>query len=306
MSQLDSERRVREQMHLSDAVYDTIDQKLATGEAQHRLMLRDCLGVLAVTLEDTYGHKFASDVAHKRLVDHMAEGGLSISSPVYTPYEKYQTFVAELGDIHPRLHPNLDPALARVFEAYGDEERATVDINSRPEPDSRHAIHVAALSVPYALREYFGWLDPSLVSSYSILHDILEWHTGDVPTINLSDSGYGDKLQAEQKALELFAASFGHTNPKLVALVEGYESLEEDEAKFVKTFDKLDPGFTHFADHGSVIRKLGIDTPELFWRAHHATSIRMSQYALSFSHILEDRDTRAKLIQEITWPEQPS
>lgn len=303
MSEISSSTRVREQMHLSDAVYDVIDQKLSTGEARHRLMLRDCLGTLAVALEGSHGHKFASDIAHKRLLDHLASGGLLTSDPVFAPYERYQTFAAELQGVRPGLRLAPDPALAQVFTAYGDEERATVDRDSHPETDSRHVIHVTALAVPYALREYYKWLDPSLVSSYSFFHDILEWHTGDVQTLNLSNRDHEKKIHDEHEALTLFANSFGHTNPKLVALIEDYEGLKDDEAKFVKTFDKLDPGFTHFADNGSVIRKLGVDTPTRFWQVHHATSRRMSRYALGFSHVLEDRDTRAELIEQITWPE---
>lgn len=304
MSEAATKTRVHEQMLLSDAVYDAIDQKLETGEARHRLMLRDCLGTLAVALEDSHGHRFASDITHQRLLYHMADGGLLINNPVYAPYEKYQAYAADLQeDVRPGLRLAPTPPLARVFAKYGDEKRATVDRDLQPETDSRHAVHVTAMAVPYALREYFGWLDPSLVSSYALAHDILEWRTGDIQTLNLSDHDHDKKIHDEQEALALFANLFGDTNPKLVTLVESYEALSDDEAKFVKTFDKLDPGFTHFVDQGSVIRKLGIETPEQFWRTHLATSRRMSRYALGFSHVLEDRDVRAELIKDITFPE---
>lgn len=207
MSEAVTNTRVHDQMRLSDAVYDVIDQKLETGEARHRLILRDCLGTLAVALEDSHGHRFAGDIAHKRLLNHMANGGLLTNNPVYAPYEKYQEFAAELQeDVRSGLRLAPTPALADVFAKYGDEKRATVDRDLQPETDSRHAVHVTTLAVPYALREYFGWLDPSLVSSYTFAHDILEWHTGDIQTLNLSNRDHEKKIRDEQEALALFAS----------------------------------------------------------------------------------------------------
>lgn len=297
-----SETRVLEQMVLSDAVYSAIDARVADNEARHRLILGDCLGTLAVTLENSYGHRYAGDMAHKRLLDHLANGKLHTNNPVYDPYESYRHYAADIRSIRSGQLVPLDPALEKVFAAYGDVHRATRDTTGQLETDSRHVVHVAALAIPYALKEYPD-LDPSLVSSYLFVHDIVEWHVGDTPTINMSPETEDQKNRDEAAALELFAAMFFTKYPKLVRLVEDYESLKDDEAKFSKTYEKLDPGFTHFANAGKVIKELGITTPKEFWHAHHKTSVRMSRYALAFPKIVEDRDTRAHMIEQITWPE---
>jgi len=293
--------RVDEQMVLSDAVYSAIDQHTTDGEVRHRLILRDCLGTLAVALEDSYGHQYAGDLAHKRMLDHLADAKLHTSDPVYDPYEAYRQYATDIRNMRSGQLTPLDPALKEVFTTYGDVHRATRDMTGQLETDSRHVVHVVALAIPYALREYPD-LDPSRVSSYLFVHDIVEWHVGDTPTINISPEAESRKDRDEAGALELFAKMSFTKYPKLVRLVEDYESLKDDEAKFSKTYEKLDPGFTHFSNAGKVIKELGVTTPEQFWQAHHKTYVRMSRYALDFSKVIDDRDTRAHMIEKVTWP----
>ncbi|KKW02599.1 MAG: hypothetical protein UY35_C0014G0025 [Candidatus Saccharibacteria bacterium GW2011_GWC2_48_9] len=288
-------------MNLSNAVYEAIDTPTASGEHAHKVILRDCLGTLAVALENSYKFGCASDATHSRMLGHFAQNGLTTNNITYAPYPEYRAYARNIRRTKPKLYSAPDAALAEVFAAYGDIARATWDTQGNPEPDSRHAVHVTALAAPYALREYPD-LDASLVSSYSLVHDILEWHAGDTPTLNLSTQGHVEKETKEAEALELFCTTFSPEYPKLVTLVTDYEELVNDEAKYVKTFDKLDPGFTHFGNKGKAIKELGIDSPETFWREHHNTYVRMSRYALDFPRILEDRDTRAQMIEELAWP----
>ena len=301
MTKKASRVRVQEQMNLSEAVYSAIDQTRATGEAEHRMILRDCLGTLAVSLEQSRGYRYASDVAHRHMLDHFANAGLTTSNPAYDPYTEYRAYAAEIRGVLPRPFVAPSAMLATVFAAYGDVQRATRDAYDQQETDSRHVVHTTALAIPYALHEYPD-LDPSLVSSYLLIHDIVEWHAGDTASLDMSPEEEASKKEREAEALELFAETFSTTYPKTVALVQCYEALADDEAKFAKTFEKLDPGFTHFRNAGRVIKELGITTPEKFWQKHHETYVRMSRYALGFPKVLEDRDMRAQDIEQVTWP----
>lgn len=301
MSETLTHTRVREQIILSDAVYDTIDTPTASGERSHKVILRDCLGTLAVALESSYKFGHAGDVVHSRMLGHFAQNGLTTSNIGYGPYPEYRAYARNIRAAKPTLYSAPDAVLADVFEKYGNITRATWDRDDNPETDSRHAVHVAALAVPYALREHPD-LDASLVSSYSFVHDIPEWHAGDTPTLNLSEQGYAEKEAKEAEALELFCTTFWSQYPKIVTLVTDYEELANDEAKYVKSFDKLDPGFTHFSNNGRAIKELGINSVEEFWHEHHKLYVRMSHYALNFPTILEDRDTRAQMIEELAWP----
>ena len=301
MSETLTHTRVREQMILSDAVYDAIDTPTASGERSHKVILRDCLGTLAVALESSYKFGHAGDVAHSRMLGHFAQNGLTTSNISYAPYPEYRAYARNIRAAKPTLYSAPDAALADVFEKYGNITRATLDKDDNPETDSRHVVHVSALATPYALRIHPD-LDASLISSYSLVHDIPEWRAGHTQTLNLSAEGHAEKEKREAEALELFCATFSSSYPKLVKLVLDYEALANDEARFTKSFEKLDPGFTHFSNGGRAIKELGVDSPEKFWEAHHNTYVRMSRYALDFPSVLEDRDTRAQMIEEIAWP----
>lgn len=301
MPEISTQDRVREQARLSEALYDAVDQH-KDGEVTHRLILRDCLGTLAVALEHSHDYGYAGDATHRRMLDHLADHGLTTDAAAYDPYPEYRNYAAVVRSVRPRLFAAPSPQLADVFATYGDVERATRDRANRKETDSRHVVHVAAMAVPYALREYPD-LDVSRVSSYVFVHDIVEWYAGDTASLKMSPEVEARKQAIEEEGLELFGQTFSTEYPKLVRLVEDYEKLVDDEAKFVKTFEKLDPGFTHFANAGQVIKELGITTPTEFWQAHHNTYVRMSRYALGFPKILEDRDMRAGLIAQVTWPD---
>lgn len=301
MKSLDSLNRVDSQMRLSDKVYQSLDRTLSSTEKHHRLILRDCLGTLAVSLNQSHGYGHAGDMAYRRLIGHLADDGLTIEDPAYAQYPEYRNYVATIQSNKFRLLSAPNETLAEVFRDYGDATRITRDTLDEPETNSRHAVHVTTLAVPYACQEYPD-LDSSLVALYGLIHDILEWRIGDTPSLNISPEAYQQKNENEALELEYLERLIGVDYPKLITLIKRYEALSDDEAKFIKTFDKLDPGFTHFANQGAVIRERGIDTPQAFWNAHHATYVRMSQYALDYPKIIEDRDTRAKMICEVTWP----
>ncbi|MBH1980169.1 HD domain-containing protein [Candidatus Saccharibacteria bacterium] len=301
MSKVDSKRRVDEQLTLGNKIYDAIDQKVDDGEARHHHILRDCVGTLAVSLELSHGYRFAGDAAHHRLLQHLTQGDLTTNDAVYAPYSAYTHYVEELQDMSAFFPPAPSPRLATVIGRYAKVQRATRDLSGQPETNSRHVVHVSAMSVPYALEEYPD-LDPSLVSSYGFVHDILEAYTGDTATLNISKKDYAKKQLDEAKALKEFTRAFAQQYPKLVALVERYEELGDDESMFLKSHEKGDPGYTHFSDGGAVVKELGVTSPAIFWQKHRETYERMSHYAINFPQVLEDRDTRAAMIEKVIWP----
>lgn len=300
MTNTETLARVRRQQELSDAVYEAIDSPLENGTPRHRVILQDCLGVLATTLERSEDYGYAGNQAHRRLLDHLANGGLYTSNRVYEPYPDYRAYATGVRatKFRPSIAPDTD--LAHVFARYADTQRGTRDTTGAQETNSRHVTHVASMAVPYANAEYPD-LDSSLITSYALIHDILEWRIGDTVSVNLSAEAYAQKQHDEADELPILIDVFERRYPKLIQLVENYESLADDEARFVKSFEKLDPGYTHFHNQGIALHELGIDTPEKFWQAHHATTRRMSGYALNFPALMADRDARAEMIQAVTW-----
>lgn len=294
--------RVSDQIQLSDVVYSAIDSPGTYEKPRHRSAALDCLSLLALSLDSTQYPGLAGDIAHGRLLYHLNQGGLDIAHDAYRPYSMYKQYAATLPDTRPKPYHVTQVALATLLGRYSDVPRATLDGAGEQETNSRHITHLTAIVVPYAMAEYPD-LDPSLITTYSFVHDILEAYTGDTPTLNISDKDYSLKDLGDEQALEQFGREFSTTNPHLVKVVESYEELAKDEAKFVKSYDKLDPGFTHFANNGEALHALGVHTPEHFWREHDKTYRRMSKYALDFPSILSDRDERANMIVDVTWPQ---
>jgi putative hydrolase of HD superfamily len=288
-------------IHLSDRIYDAIDTEV-DGETRSRRIVTLGVNVVAQMLETSYSHRFPGDHYHQLLVNEMAHGGLTISDRAYDAWPRYKTIVAELPS-RPIMVP-VDQTLVDLSSQYADVQRATQARDGLYETDARHAAHLSALALPYAA-ELYPELDQAKIALYCLLHDIVEAYAGDVPSLNMSIEVMRAKQTAEAAAIQQLTREFGDTYPQFVKFVHDYEELTDNEARFVKTFDKLDPSFTQAANGGiTLTRDYGIRSAREYLRGIDASTVRMRSYAQDFPEVMADRQELNHRVAEMTdWPE---
>lgn len=239
--------RATQLLTYSDRVYDAIDQRVGD-ETRARRLLR--VGIQAVAYNLNHTSQDQAGMQFNRLLHGQLIAGGCLSTDLVA-WPQYQQYVASLPSQQPtRWHHELDDFSIR----YADVLRATIDRNGNFESDASHAIHLSALAVPYAMT-YYQDLNPHKIGLYSLLHDAPEAYAGDTPTLGASEATLARKAIIEAEALCKIEHLFADEFPQFVAMIEKYEHLEDDEARFVKTFDKLDPKFTYRYSQGvSLVR----------------------------------------------------
>jgi uncharacterized protein (DUF1697 family) len=113
---------------------------------------------------------------------------------------------------------------------------------------------------------------------------------GDTPTFNITDAKLEAKRQVEAEALATFQHEYGSDWPELVRLVHDYESLADDEAAFVKSMDKNDPGYTHFRNNAHALKTVhNMQSVKQFKAQANSNIERTLSYAGKFPLVLEDK-----------------
>lgn len=267
-----SVERVDTLIRRSDAIYDEIDTTF-DGEVRYRRMLRAGISMAAISL---------------RLGNSIDETG--------------EQLINMGSGFAPTIGP---PELEWLAYTYGDVQRATVDRNGNPETDARHAIHLMQLAVPYAREVYPHTVNPRKAAVYALFHDVLEAYAGDVPSLGMSAAQAAEKHRNEMKALATFKAQFGKQWPELVELVESYEALEDIEARYTKSLDKVDPGLTHLYSHGSQLAAhYGYTSANEFLEAIDEGTERMSVYSAEFPEIIQDREELTRRIASVAFKKE--
>jgi putative hydrolase of HD superfamily len=119
----------------------------------------------------------------------------------------------------------------------------------RGENDSEHSFSLAL--VGSALAEKLG-LDAGKVALYATYHDLLEIYSGD--TSIWDKKGYETKLERERIAVLRIEKEFANF-PLIPDIVKKYESLFDEEARFVYALDKLLPLIIHLQTKGQFWRQ---------------------------------------------------
>jgi 5'-deoxynucleotidase YfbR-like HD superfamily hydrolase len=265
-------------------LYDTV-----RGEYRHRRMLRQGINLVAEGMrnnnEEETGRELQSYL-HEQL------GRTGITAVYFQDWPHYQEHLITL----PEPPQQIERALDTLGNQYGDIERSTLNMLDEPERNSAHAIHLATLALPYAA-EYYPELSQSKIALYCWVHDILESITGDVSSLGLDEAGFAAKEAAEHIALQQFTQEHQKRYPEFTQLVVNYEARNDPESAFVKSFDKLDPGFTHIANEGKqLIGYHGLQTVEAFKKMIARNDAKMQSYAQPFPLVLEDRQEQMQRI----------
>lgn len=190
-------------------------------------------------------------------------------------------------------------ALSGVVNKFIDVKRATIR-HGRAETDGEHTLHLQFLAVAYAAR-YHPELDIGKVALYALVHDFVEVYAGDVNSLSATAEVLAQKALTEAVALQRLERELGEAWPELLEAVHRYETLADPEARFVKTFDKCDPSFTHQANAGAALHRMGITTREELEAMGEEVRIRMKEYADEFPDVVAVREELLQRVANVTY-----
>ncbi len=122
-----------------------------------------------------------------------------------------------------------------------------------PESDTDHTIMLGLCACAIA-SSYAPHLDLGKVAQFALIHDLVEAYAGDTPTLTISDEGMKKKDKVEHEALLRITSEFEEVFPWIHNTIQEYESLDTEEAKFIKTLDKCMPKITHVLNGGTALK----------------------------------------------------
>ncbi len=155
-----------------------------------------------------------------------------------------------------------------------------------PESDTDHTVMLSICACSLASKLYPN-LDIGKVAQFAIIHDLVEAYAGDTNTFNLSDTGRVEKEKREEEALVRIRSEFNDVYPWIPTTIEEYESLQTDEAQFVKVVDKVMTKLTHRMNEGAYLKKEGKTREETLSHYGNQTKSLGDKYGNKFPEIIE-------------------
>jgi putative hydrolases of HD superfamily len=127
--------------------------------------------------------------------------------------------------------------------------------SSRRENDAEHSWHLAMMAL--VLQEHAPQpLDVLKVLKMLLIHDLVEIDTGDIFTVDLSESSRQQKLASERNAAKrIFGLLPLEQAEEFLALWEEFEARKTPEATFATALDYLGGVFPNYHNNGGVWRK---------------------------------------------------
>lgn len=151
------------------------------------------------------------------------------------------------------------------------ERGVTVPGSKRPENDSEHSYNLAMAAWVLIKKDHLP-LDLDKILKYALVHDLPEVYAGDA--FALDPSQVAAKVEKEQAALEKL-----HTDDltvELAVVIEQYESLNDEESRFIYSLDKLMAALTVLAGQSHVWKDNGLTQAD--WELKFRPKIEVSQY----------------------------
>lgn len=136
---------------------------------------------------------------------------------------------------------DLDKVMRELVVPFYTTERAVplpLKTGRRQENDAEHSWSIALLAAMLAPHVDPG-LDLGKICQFAIVHDLTEVYAGDTSAF-APDTEHQTKEEREHASLARIAKDFAHF-PWLVETLTAYERQDTDEARFVRSIDKVVP-----------------------------------------------------------------
>lgn len=239
----DVEKRTDELVRLSQDIYHHARRKdKEHGRERSQQVLRIGIQIVARTLEDSYGNGL---LAGERLQSHVFDS--LKAKKALDPWPSYKEHLAGLP--RGRRLVSIDPDLDHIAKRYAMTMRKTMNLDGSFETDATHVVHMLGMSLPYAVT-YYPDLDPAKVALYSLVHDLPEAYAKDTSSLGRSPEETASQHARESEAMRRIEKEIGGRYPKLIDAYWSYAEQSDDETKFTKSFDKLDPKFNSLYTFG--------------------------------------------------------
>lgn len=139
-------------------------------------------------------------------------------------------------------------SLARLTSRFALVDRVTfLEDGTTPESDTDHTVMLGLIACAVAA-ELDSSLDVGTIAQYALIHDLVEAYAGDTNTFGgITDDILREKEEREHAALLRIEAELAHL-PWVARTIRAYESLEDREARFIKTLDKMMPKLTRLVN----------------------------------------------------------
>lgn len=176
-------------------------------------------------------------------------------------------------------------------------ERSVVTLpDGTPETDSDHTVHLSWLAPALAAATQPG-LDPHLVASFAAIHDAVEVHAGDTPTITITADARARKKEREDAAAWLWHDELAAQLAWLPAMIQRYASQSDPEARFTRAVDKLAPKLLHLVNEAGDLHAAGV-TPGEFTAMVREQRASFGTYAAEFAGLLSLYDQVTAAVTE--------
>lgn len=145
----------------------------------------------------------------------------------------------------------------KLLHAFARVERTGLRIHGSDakESDIEHSFFLAMLAW-YIIETAQLPLDVSQAMRYALVHDFVEVYAGD--TYILDSEGAKTKHEREEAARQRLEKEF----PEFKALHEtilAYEAQADEESRFIKALDKVDPVLSNYLQSGRGWKEMGVD-----------------------------------------------
>ncbi|MDN5275435.1 MAG: hypothetical protein JWN33_84 [Candidatus Saccharibacteria bacterium] len=202
-----------------------------------------------------------------------------------------------LNEAHPYINSSvITLSLGAAAMKFARVERVPRYEDSEQENDAEHSFMLALVATELADALYHDRLNPSLVSQYAIVHDLIELKTGDVATLTLNTQELADKEKNEHDALESLLRELP---PYTARLLRAYEAQSDPEARFVRMVDKLLPLVVDIIGDGERVMREDFDitTTEQLQRCHVLLHRRIAESFPEFPELVEDHALLCELFE---------
>jgi putative hydrolase of HD superfamily len=140
----------------------------------------------------------------------------------------------------------------------------------RRENDTEHSYNLAMTA--WYLSQYFPELDVLKLLQYSLTHDFVEIHAGDVMAIGRTKKEQQKKDELEKQALNTLKNDWPDFQA-LTASINDYEAKNTPEAKFIYALDKLMPLILNIISEGKTWKKLNLNRSDIIKNKEEKTKL---------------------------------